>query len=204
MRSLPSLAVLIWGTIFFAAPPLQASEIAFAGEITNITCSVKINGITGPLVIYLPTVKVSDLPTHNSTAGTTEFIVELYNCSEIYQGYVKVASLPIKVMIPGIAGYPGGPGKPAHYLPNMATVNAAKGVHFYLEAQYWDGSWDSIYAPYGDKLLGVLVDHFRPGMKDMVKKGRVSYVRDTTPETGSVELVPGVVQSAVQYSLVYD
>lgn len=204
MRSLLRLVMLIFGITFFALPALQASEMAFSGEITNITCSVKINGIDGPLVIYLPTVKLSDLPTHNSLAGTTEFIVELYNCSEIYQGYVKVASLPVKVMIPGIAGYPGGAGKPANYLPNMATVNAAKGVHFYLEAQYWDGSWGSIYAPYGDKLLGVLVDHFRPGMRDMVKKGRVSYVRDTTPETGSAELVAGVVQSAVQYSLIYD
>ena len=186
----------------FSMQSVFAADIKIEGEITNITCSVKINGIPGSLSIALPAVKATDFGGHNSKAGTTEYTLELYGCSEIYKGYaVKVASRPFRRLVPGIGATER---KPEHYLGNMATVNAAKGVHFYLEGQYSDGFWDSIYSPVNGVLVGVLVDHFMPSIGKVVQKGRVSYVRDTSPESGSETLVGGIVQSAVQYSLIYN
>ncbi|HFZ8996650.1 TPA: fimbrial protein [Citrobacter freundii] len=56
------------------------NTVRFLGEVTDQTCTIKINGTESNPVILLPTVSKATLASEGSSAGETPFTVTLSNC----------------------------------------------------------------------------------------------------------------------------
>lgn len=82
MKKLVSGVILAAGLVPALAFAQQTpNTINFKGEVTSQTCQVSINGESSSPVILLPTVADSALATAGTTAGDTNFTIELQNCA---------------------------------------------------------------------------------------------------------------------------
>lgn len=94
MLKLSILSVVIFGiTQAYAAGPGPAAAAAaaaaanggtinFTGKITDVSCTVKLNGQSSTGSVTLPTVSQSNLAKADDVAGLTPFTVSLENCTQ--------------------------------------------------------------------------------------------------------------------------
>lgn len=82
MKKLTIVASLIavFGTVGMAQAA-STGTITFNGELTANTCDVKIDDQNENATVILPTVSTSQLQTATFTAGDTNFVMALSNCS---------------------------------------------------------------------------------------------------------------------------
>jgi major type 1 subunit fimbrin (pilin) len=61
----------------------QASDgiINFAGELTNSTCTISVNGATSTGTVTLPTVSTNSLLANGNVAGATNYTIALSDCN---------------------------------------------------------------------------------------------------------------------------
>ncbi|AWM79607.1 type 1 fimbrial protein [Gammaproteobacteria bacterium ESL0073] len=82
MKKLVSGVILAAGLVPALAFAQQTpNTINFKGEVTTQTCQVSINGASTSPVVLLPTVADTALATAGTTAGDTNFTIELQNCA---------------------------------------------------------------------------------------------------------------------------
>lgn len=76
-----NLTAALFLTIGFTANTMATNTIRFVGEVTDQTCTVKVNGVDASPVLLLPTANTASLATAGSTAGDLPFIISLSGCS---------------------------------------------------------------------------------------------------------------------------
>lgn len=81
MKKLVSGVILAAGLVPALAFAQQTNTINFKGEVSTQTCEVSVNGASTSPVVLLPTVAATDLATAGTTAGDTNFTIELQNCA---------------------------------------------------------------------------------------------------------------------------
>ena len=67
-----------------SASMVQAAStgtITFTGELTGTTCDVSVDGQGANATVTLPTIGTNQLTAPGNTAGSTNFLMELTNCS---------------------------------------------------------------------------------------------------------------------------
>lgn len=57
------------------------NTIKFQGEVADQTCTVNVNGNASSPLVLLPTVPASSLTTAGTTAGTTNFTIDISGCT---------------------------------------------------------------------------------------------------------------------------
>lgn len=73
-------AIILSGTVL-TANAASSGTITFNGQITDTTCDVTVDGQGASATVTLPTVSSSLLTSAGSVAGTTDFTMQLSNCS---------------------------------------------------------------------------------------------------------------------------
>lgn len=68
---------------------MASNTVFFQGEVATQTCTVTVNGSASPLVL-LPDVVATSLFVAGSRAGATPFAVEVKNCQDRYNVYVRL------------------------------------------------------------------------------------------------------------------
>lgn len=80
IKTRSALAVVVSGLFFAQAASAYDGTISIEGQITDVTCSIAVNGGTNDATVTLPTVSVSALQAAGSTAGSTSFQMTLSDC----------------------------------------------------------------------------------------------------------------------------
>lgn len=86
MKKLTIIASLVaaFGSLGMAQAA-STGTITFNGELTANTCDVIVDGQTADATVVLPTVGINQLNTATKTAGETNFVMALSNCSGTLQ-----------------------------------------------------------------------------------------------------------------------
>ncbi len=81
-KSISIAVVSVISAFSFAANAanVNGGTINFTGKVTDVTCTVKLNGGTNSGTVALPPVSTASLAKAGDTAGTTAFTVSLDNC----------------------------------------------------------------------------------------------------------------------------
>jgi len=98
-----------------AQAAVESSKINFVGEITDLTCKIKIDGKDGDATVTLPAMPLSKFEKTNDTAGRQDFSVSIAGCKA--GKYVDSFQLGFS------ADQPDGDN-----LKNIATTEAAKNI----------------------------------------------------------------------------
>lgn len=114
--------------------------ITFNGKITDITCTVQVNGGSASSTVTLPTVSTTALKAINNTAGVTPFTVSLDGCQQNQTPYTGTTAKATVFFEPGASI-----DTAAGTLKNMAT-NGAKLV----DLQVLDGGVNGTPIHLGD------------------------------------------------------
>ena len=87
-----TLSILVLGALFGTS--VQANNtISFAGEVSDQTCEVAINGNAATPLVLLPTVSTVELATAGAVAGETPFTLSVSGCT-----VNATKALPIKTV----------------------------------------------------------------------------------------------------------
>ncbi|MDF3162817.1 fimbrial protein [Pseudomonas proteolytica] len=79
-RTLIAFAALS-STLIMSVAQANDGTINFNGELTAQTCTTTVNGVANAATVVLPTLSTSALAVAGATAGSTNFTIELSNCS---------------------------------------------------------------------------------------------------------------------------
>lgn len=90
IASLTALAVLMGSA--FTANAASTGTINFSGNVTDTTCDVAVNGVSGDASVTLPTVPASELASAGKTTGLTNFTLSLNDCVTGSEGQNTVAA----------------------------------------------------------------------------------------------------------------
>jgi len=97
----PSLVLLAACGLASTLAQAQTPTITFQGEVTDQTCTATINGQTNAVVV-LPTVNQNDLAGANTTAGKTDFTLNISGCTALSDSQTK--KVKVNFFAPSVSG----------------------------------------------------------------------------------------------------
>ena len=170
-------------------PAASDNTVTFAGQVSDSTCVMSINGQKVKPIVLLPTVPVSDFGATGSKTGTTDFIVSVSDCT-LYE------PAPARAMADGKT------------VSTVFVAHEVEDTHLQNTMTSASGGAKNIHINIMDT-LDRDINFSEPfhGHNDLKIKGNIAtatYKAQYVSHAPADEVSSGYVRASMQYALSYD